>query len=116
MGTKIEQSSCPVCGGERIPNDCSVIEERDKRVILKGRVYAIIDMAGLSQANYSPFANYLTVSLYPRKGRVKYLKFRTQQELDRWPFEQGASFIVHGCLHVADEKQLVFNVMQVEPV
>ncbi|HEX74547.1 MAG TPA: ricin-type beta-trefoil lectin domain protein [Dehalococcoidia bacterium] len=108
--------ACPVCSGERIPQDCSVIEKRGKRVIVQGRVYAIIDTEGLTKANYSPFAKYLTVSLYPRKGRVKYLKFKTQQELDRWSFEKDNSFIVHGCLHVADGKELVFDVTQVEPV
>lgn len=108
--------TCPVCKGERIPEDCSVIEERGKRVIVRGKVYAIVDSEGLRQAVYSPFAHYLTVSLYPRKGRVKYLKFKTQPELDRWSFEQGTSFVVHDCLHIANGKELIFDVTEVERV
>ena len=104
--------TCPICSGEQIPQDCSVIEERGKRVIVRGRVNAIIP----ANYTYSPFRNYLTVSLYPRKGRVKYLKFRTQQELDRWAFKQDASFIILGCMHIADGKEVVFDVTQVEPV
>ena len=108
--------ACPVCSGERIPQDCSVVEKQGKRVIIQGRVYAIIP----ANYTYSPFRNYLTVVLYPRPWRsgdkVKYLKFKTQLELDHWPFEQDASFIIHGCLHIADGKELVFDVTQVEPV
>ena len=108
--------ACPICKGERIPQDCSVIDERGKREIVQGRVYAIISEDTLAIANYSPFATYLTVSLYPRKGRVKYLKFKTQAELNHWPFEEGKSFIVHGCLHIADGKELVFDITQAEPI
>ena len=63
---------------------------------------------------YSPFKNYTTVSLYPRKGKVKYLKFKTQQELERWPLEEKRSFIVRGCLHIVDGKELVFDITEVE--
>ena len=108
--------ACPVCKGERIPQDCSVIDERGKREIIQGRVYAIISEDKLASVNYSPFATCLTVSLYPRKGKVKYLKFKTQEELNHWSFEEGESFTVHGCSHIADGKELVFDITQVEPV
>ena len=125
--------ACPVCSGERIPQDCSVIEKQGKRVIIRGQVYAIIDDDKLARFNkeiknrtfeigerfkstYRPFAEYRTVTLQPRKGKRKYLKFKTQEELNRWPFEEGERFIVQGCLHIADEKELVFDVTQVEPV
>ena len=103
---------CPVCSGGQIPQDCSTVEKQGRRVIVQGRVYAIIP----ANYTYSPFRNYLTVSLYPRKGKVKYLKFKTQEELNHWLFEEGKSFVVHGCLHIADGKELVFDVTQVEPV
>lgn len=102
---------CPICDGEQIPGDASVVEKQGKRVAVQGKVYAIIP----PDYTYSPFRNYATVSLYPRKGKVKYIKFKTQQELDRWPFEEGRTFVVHGCLHVVDRKELVFNITRVEP-
>ena len=125
--------ACPVCKGERIPQDCSVIDERGKREIIQGRVYAIIDDEKLARFNketkseifeigrrfsstYRPFAEYRTVTLQPRKGKVKYLKFKTQDELNHWRFEEGKSFIAHGCLHIADGKELVFDITQVDPV
>lgn len=101
---------CPICDGEQIPSDASLVEKQGKRVAVQGKVYAIIP----PDYTYSPFRNYATVSLYPRKGKVKYLKFKTRQELERWPFERDISFIVHGCLHVADGKELVFDITQVE--
>lgn len=101
---------CPICDGEQIPSDASLVEKQGKRVAVQGKVYAIIP----PDYTYSPFRNYATVSLYPRKGKVKYLKFKTHQELERWPFERDISFIVHGCLHVADAKELVFDITQVE--
>jgi hypothetical protein len=110
--------SCPVCTGEKISQDCSVIDERGRRVIIKGKVNAVIDSECFTKAIYSPFADYLTVALYPnpwRKGdKVKYLKFKTQQELDRWSFERDQNVIVHGCLHIADGKHLIFDVNSVE--
>lgn len=102
--------ACPVCSGEQIPSDASVVEKRGKRVILRGKVYAII----APNYTYSPYKKYATVSLYPRKEKVKYLKFKTQQELELWPFEENENFIVHGCLHVADGKELVFDITLVE--
>ena len=123
--------TCPVCNGNPIPDDCSVIDEKGRRVVIQGEVYAIIDDCKLAEFNkevqsgafevgerfkstYKPFAEYRTVTLKPRKGKVKYLKFKTQEELDQWLFEEKKSYIVHGCLHIADGKELFFDVTQVE--
>ncbi len=105
--------ACPVCSGERIPSDASVVEKCGRRVSLQGKVYAIIP-AGYT---YSPYEDHATVSLCPLKGKVKvkYLKFRTQQELEQWPFEKDGNFVIHGCLHIADNKELVFDITWVEP-
>jgi hypothetical protein len=107
---------CPVCKSGEMPSDCSCMEVSGERVMVQGRVYAIIDEDKRGKAYYPPFADYLTVSLRPRKGRVKYLKFKTQEELRRWSFVEGKSFIAHGCLHIADSKELLFDISQVEPV
>ncbi len=108
--------TCPVCSGQPLPKDCSVVEEKGKQVIVQGRVNAIIP----ANYTYSPFANYWTVALYPRPwrsgDRVKYIKFATKQELYSWSFERDTYFVVHGCLHIADGKHLVFDVTHVEPV
>ena len=48
-------------------------------------------------------------------AKEKYLKFKTQQEMDQWSFEKDRTFVVHGCLHFVDGKELVFNITQVEP-
>ena len=101
---------CPICCGDLIPTDASIVEEKGKRVAVQGKVYAIIR----PNYTYSPFKNYGTVSLRPRKGKTKYLKFKTQQELERWRFEENRSFIVYGCLHIVDGKELVFDITKVE--
>jgi hypothetical protein len=110
--------SCPVCSGEKIPQNCSMIDERGRRIIIKGKINKIVDTELIAKLNYSPFGNYLTVALYPQPWRegdqVKYLKFKTQQELSQWPFEEGKSVIVNGCLHIADGKHLVFDINHVE--
>jgi len=105
---------CPV-GNEPIPKDCDIIEKNHNVVILQGYVYEVIDP---KDAYYPPYSDYLTVSLYPRKGRVKYLKFKTRKELDKWSFEMEEDYTVEGCLHLAGgkflTKELVFDVIRVE--
>ena len=103
---------CPICIGERIPSDTSVVETRGKRVVVQGRVHAIIQ----PHYTYSPYKDFATVSLYPRKGKVKYLKFRTERELERWPFAREETFVVGGCLHIVDDKELIFDVTSAEVV
>ena len=103
--------SCPVCCGSHIPDDVSLIEKRGRRVIIQGKVYAVVSP---DEAHYPPFSDYYTVSLYPRKGRVKYLKFSTQQDRDRWGFRREQRIRCEGCMHEADGKEIVFDVAQVE--
>jgi hypothetical protein len=103
---------CPICSGEHIPDDASLVEKSGRRVILQGSVYAII----LPDYTYSPYLTYATVTINPRKGSVKYLKFRTQEELVKWPFERKGKYIVQGCLHIADGKELIFDITSVESV
>ncbi len=104
---------CPV-GNEPIPEDCDVIEKEHTAVIIQGKVYAII---APGEADYSPYDKYFTVSIYPRKGRVKYLKFKTKEERDKWSFERGANYVIEGCLHLAGgriDSELIFDVTKVE--
>jgi hypothetical protein len=104
---------CPVCAGSDLPGDVSVVKKRGERIILQGVIYAVI---GPTEAHYSPFSDYFTVSLYPRrrKDRVKYLKFKTQEELKKWGFARGKRIRCEGCLHEADGKEIVFDVTKVE--
>jgi len=103
--------SCPVCTGSYLPDDVSVVEKRGKRVILQGVIYAVVSP---DEAHYSPFSDCFTVSLYPRKGRVKYLKFRTQGELKKWSLTTEKRIRCEGCLHEADGKEIVFDITKVE--
>lgn len=102
--------SCPICSGFSLSEDVSVVEKQGKRVILQGDIYAIVSP---DEAHYPPFSNYFTVSLYPRKGRVKYLKFKTRDELNQWGFIRETRIRCEGCLHKADGKEVVFDVAKV---
>ena len=92
-------------------DDFSAIEKQGRRVILQGVIYAIISP---DEAHYPPFSDYFTVSLYPRKGRVRYIKFRTRDEVERWHFIPGERIRCEGCLHEVDGKELVFDLTKVE--
>lgn len=102
--------SCPICTGSYLPDDVSVVEKRGKRVILQGVIHAIVSP---DEAHYPPFSDYFTVSLYPHKGRVKYLKFRTQNELKKWGLIREKRIMCEGCLHEADGKEIVFDITKV---
>lgn len=102
---------CPVCTGSYISDDVSVIEKRGRRVVLQGVIYAIVSPG---EAHYPPFSDYFTVSLYPRRGRVKYLKFKTQDELKKWGFIQKERIRCEGCLHEADGREIVFDITKVQ--
>lgn len=102
---------CPVCTASYLPDlpdDVSVVEKQVRRIILQGKI------AGIFPYAISPFGDFFTVSLYPHKGRVKYLKFRTQDELDKWRLIPGKRIKREGCLHVADGKETVFDITKVE--
>ena len=107
----IGHSRCPICSGQRLPEDASRAEKKGTIVLLQGRVYAAIRP---EEANYSPFAHYCTVSLYPRRGAVKYLKFKSRQEMERWGLKRGDKVQAEGCLHCVDRKELVFDVRNIE--
>jgi hypothetical protein len=100
---------CPICSGELIPRDASLVEKQGRRVFVQGRVNAIIP----PDDTYSPYSHYATVSLYPRKGQVKYLKFKSKEEIEHWPFELNVRLVVEGCLHYVDGKELVFDITSV---
>ena len=106
--------ACPI-GYDLLPKDCAMIEPRHNKVIVQSRVYAVVSP---DEAHYPPFSDYFTVSLYPSKGKVKYLKFRTREERDVWHFKRDESYIVHGCLHKAGgmslNGELIFDVTRVE--
>jgi len=89
-----------------------VANAKGRKVIVQGRVNAVVDTPG----RFSPFADYLTVSLYPRKHPVKYLKFRTLDDLTRWGLVRNMQIKCEGCLHVVNGKELVFDVAKVEAV
>jgi len=102
---------CPICAGSYLPDDVSVVEKEGKRVILQGVIHAIISPG---EAHYPPFSDYFTVSLYPHKGSVKYLKFQTQDELKKWGFIREKRIRCEGCLHKANGKEIAFDIRKVE--
>ena len=104
------QSRCPICAGERLPGDASRAGTDGSKVKLAGRVNAVIHPG---EASYTPFGDYCTVALYPRRGSVKYLKFRTSQEMDRLGLKQDDRIQVDGCSHDVDGKELVFDIQNV---
>ena len=96
---------CPI--DSDIPNDASVIGKQHKEVILIGVIRAV----GLKTR---PYKNYHTVTLYPDRGTVKYLKFRSEDELKKWDFTSGKRMKCEGCLHEIDNKDVVFDITNVE--
>ena len=68
--------ACPI-GHDPLAQDYTTIEPKHNKVMVQGRVYAVVSP---DEAHYPPFSDYFTVSLYPSKGKVKYLKFRTKED------------------------------------
>lgn len=101
-----DNMNCPVCNSTYISDDASVVEKKGRRVILQGIIHAI-------DVHIPPFSDYFTVSLYPRKGRVKYLKFASQNELKKYDFIKDKRIRCEGCLHEIDEKEVVFDIVNV---
>jgi len=102
--------SCPICTGSYLFDDFSKAEKRGKKVILQGDIYAIY---APDKHRCSPFSDYFTVSLRLRKCTV-HLKFRTQDELNKWGLIKGERIRCEGCLHEADGKEIVFDITKVE--
>lgn len=88
--------------------DWSIIAGEPRKVKVKGRIDTIFD--DLTVANCTPLSNYYTVTLYPRKGKVFYLKFKTKEELERQTFTVDETVVVEGILRCVDGKQIVTNV------
>jgi hypothetical protein len=85
----------------------SVIEGEPRKIKIKGKIHAIFD--DLDVATVPPLPNYYTVTLYPRRGRVYYLKFKTKEELERQGFTADETIIIEGTLRCMDGKQIVTN-------
>lgn len=103
--------TCPICANSNLSSDFSVIEKKGKRVRVQGTVYAIVSP---DEAGYPPFSDWFTVSIYPRKGKVKYLKFKTRDEQMKWGFTPKTTVIADGCMHIIDGKELIFDVTKVD--
>ena len=104
------QSNCPICSSHSLPEDASVAEKLSKTVVVQGRVNVMVSP---EEAHYPPYQDYCTLSLYPRRGPVKYLKFQTRHEMERWDTKPGERIQAEGCLHIVDGKELVFDVLRV---
>jgi len=103
--------TCPVCAGN-LSADVSMADAQGRRVILQGRVNAVVN----TLPGFTPFSDYFTVSLYPRKSPVKYLKFGTLDDLNKWGLVRGMRIKCEGCLHLVDGKELMFDVTRVEVI
>ena len=102
---------CPICAEHPLPDDLTIADRIGNTVVLQGRVNAVVHPG---EANYSPFADYCTIPLYPRRGTVKYLKFRTSQEMDQLGLERNDQIQVEGCLHTVNGYELIFDVRKVQ--
>ncbi len=108
-------AACPICSGAIPSNDFSVIEKQGRRVILQGEIKAIYDP---TKANCPPFTDLFTVTLDPKprrnRSRVKYLKFKSKDEIERLGLAKNKTIRCEGCLHIVDGKEIVFDVRNVE--
>ena len=104
------QSRCPICAGERLPGDVSRAAKDGIKVTLLGRVNTVVHPG---EADFTPFRDYCTVPRYPRRGSVKYLKFRTSQAMDGWELKPDDRIQVEECSHDVDGKELVFDIQDV---
>ena len=80
-------------------------------MVLRGRVNAVVHPG---EASFPPFGEYCTVPLYTKPGPVKYLKFRTGQEMDRFGLKRDDRIQIKRCKHNVDGKELVFDIRYVE--
>ena len=104
------QTKCPICNGDRLPADVSVVDREKTTAVIQGRINAVIQPG---EAHYPPFSTFYTATVYPRKGSVKYLKFQTRRELDKCDLAVDDKVEIEGCLHIVDGKNLVFAVRSV---
>jgi tricorn protease-like protein len=85
---------------------------RGRIVLLQGQVNAVV---ATDQAYYPPYSEFCTVPLKTRgHPSTRYLKFQTQQEMERWGMKEGDKIQCEGCYHEVDSKSLVFDIRNVE--
>ncbi|MEA1895183.1 MAG: hypothetical protein U9N36_08295 [Euryarchaeota archaeon] len=108
----LKMERCPICTGSDLSDDFNVIERHGTKVIIQGKIQAIVD-ADDPRYRYSPFSDYSTVSLRPSKGKMKYLKFRTRNRLENWDFIEEERIRCEGCLHEMDGKEIAFDITKV---
>ena len=103
------ESRCPICTGQRLPPNASKVIKYGTICLLQGEIVAVAH----PPHGFTSFGEYPTASLYLRKGPVKYLKFRTGQELDSSGLKPGDKVQLEGCLHDVDGEELVFDVRDI---
>jgi hypothetical protein len=115
---KSENRRCPICLREPMPHDVKMVNRDFENVTIRGKVYAIIDTE--KENNAWPWSSYYTVDFYPYKTRVKYIKFKTLEELQKWDFEIGQWYVVDGHMHQVlfgkSYKDVVFDIKNVSHV
>lgn len=94
----------------RIAMDWSVMDSKARKVQVKGRINKIYDSM---HYHVPPLSNYYTATLYPAKGRVFYLKFKTESEMKKQAITENELVIVEADLRLIDGKQILTNVRRV---
>ncbi len=106
---------CPICNWNKSfekehPLVGDVIEKKENRIILSGKVNAITD-----SINY-PFEGLWTVILYPERDHVHHLKFMTRDEIEKLELKEGEKVILEGCCHrdVTRNRPVVFDIKRLD--
>lgn len=109
---------CPICSREPMPHDVHEVSRNFEEVTIRGWVYSIADTE--EAKSVWPWSSYYTVDFYIRKGPVKYLKFKTSEELRKWNFEIGQWYVLDGHIHEVLSgsylKDVVFDIKNVKRV
>lgn len=98
--------ACRICIGHYTCPDATEISKQGSRGEFRGKIISVNppDIAD------SPCKELATVVLQTHEETVAYLKFKSQEEMDYWRFEIHKSYVVEGCLHTIDGKQLIFDI------
>lgn len=108
--------NCPICTGLFNYEDLGTVDKKGRRVICQGKVMSV---HGPVRSNVPPFGSrleynsgYYTVILQLSVGKDcrKYLKFPDEKSLTGTGLYEGDKVRVEGCLHQADNKELIFDV------
>ncbi len=101
-----------------MPYNVKTVNRDFENVTIRGKVHAVIETD--DENSTFPWSSYYTVSFYPRQAPVKYLKFKTLEELQKWGFEKGEWYIVDGHIHQVLSgsyyKDVVFDIKNVSSV